>query len=235
MRFCIGCTYQFGLSICIRREIRGQAGRLQKEKRSATGAKSSRFCPLLTLTDAPVKNSPVQRLARGPCWLVRSGMEAGAEGFGDLFGSQFAGEKGRGQSEVMTANAIAGVRGTDFVCAYHEGNARPGFSNCFQFTDRATTTGTVVVSNNPPRPGTEVKVGPGQMTTVACLAAPLAAFTGTLGVLTGTVATGAGQAVLFCSAAIVGIGAGAAAAIGGTTAAVIESTGGRGGTSSPSH
>lgn len=135
--------------------------------------------------------------------------------------------------EVMTPNAIAGVRGTDFECAYHEGKARPGFASCFQFTDCATKTGAVVVSNNPPRPGIEVSVGPGQMTTVACLAAPLAASSGSLGVLTQSSAGGAGQAGVLGPAAIVGIGAGAAAAIGGTTAAVIESTGG-GGTSSGS-
>ncbi|MGO9056585.1 MAG: FecR domain-containing protein [Candidatus Binataceae bacterium] len=152
---------------------------------------------------------------------LRSFVTAAARGVG---GSNF---------KVTTPNAIAGVRGTDFLCTYHEGNARPGFANCFQFTDCATTTGTVVVSNNPPRPGTEVKVGPGQMTTVACLAAPLAAFAGTIGVLTGTLATGAGHAALLGPAAIVGVGAGSAAVIGGTTAAVIESTGGGGGTSSP--
>ncbi len=152
---------------------------------------------------------------------LRSFVSAAARGVG---GSNF---------KVTTPNAVAGVRGTDFICAYHEGNARRGFSNCFQFTDCATTTGTVVVYNNPPRPGTEVKVGPGQMTTVACLAAPLAAFTGTVGVLTGTLAASAGHAALLGPAAIVGVGAGSAAVIGGTTAGVIESTGGGGGTSSP--
>ncbi len=154
---------------------------------------------------------------------LRSFVTAAARGVG---GSNF---------KVSTPNAVAGVRGTDFICTYHDGHARPGFPNCFQFTDCATTLGTVVVSNNPPRPGTEVKVGPGQMTTVACLAAPLAAFPGTIGALTGTLATGAAHAALLGPAAIMAVGAGTAAAIGGTTAAVIESTGGGGGTASTGH
>ena len=58
-----------------------------------------------------------------------------------------------------------------------------------------------------------MKVGPGQMTTVACLAAPLAAVAGTLGVLTGTTTGGGGSAVLG-PAAIVGAGLGAAGVIG---------------------
>src|SRR5271154_2375541 len=144
---------------------------------------------------------------------LRSFVTAAARGVG---GSNF---------NVTTPNAVAGFRGTDFICTYHEGHARPGFANCLQFTDCATTLGTVVVKNNPPRPGTEVKVGPGQMTTVACLAAPLAAFAGTVGALTGTLATGAGHAALLGPAALMGVGAVSAAAIGGTAAAVIESTG----------
>jgi hypothetical protein len=154
---------------------------------------------------------------------LRSFVTAAARGVG---GSNF---------KVSTPNAIAGVRGTDFICTYHEGHARSGFANCFQFTDCATTLGTVVVSNNPPRPGTEVKVGPGQMTTVACLAAPLAAFSGTVGALTGTLATGAGHAAVLGTAAIAGIGVGSAAVVAGTTAAVIESTGGSGGTTTFGH
>ncbi len=142
---------------------------------------------------------------------------------------------GASNFKVTTPNAVAGVRGTDFICTYQEGHARPGFANCFQFTDCATTLGTVVVYNNPPRPGTEVKVGPGQMTTVACLAAPLAAFSGTVGALTGTLATGAAHAALLGPAAIMGVGAVSAAAIGGTAAGVIESTGGGGGTTSFGH
>jgi hypothetical protein len=134
---------------------------------------------------------------------------------------------------VTTSNAIAGVRGTDFICCYN-GAGRAGFPNCFQFTDCATTSGTVVVSNNPPRPGTEVKVGPGQMTTVACLATPLAATAGTLGVPAGT--TGGGHGSVLGPAANVGAGLRAAGVIGGTVARVVVATsgGGTSGTVSPS-
>lgn len=124
--------------------------------------------------------------------------------------------------KVTTPNAIAGVRGTNFICRYNAGKARPGFPDCFEFTDCATTAGTVVVTNNPARPGVAVKVGPGEKTTVACLAAPLAATPGTLGVL----GTGGTTSGVMGPAAIVGAGLGTAAVIGGTVAGVLESTGG---------
>jgi hypothetical protein len=128
---------------------------------------------------------------------------------------------------VTTPNAIAGVRGTNFVCRYNAGKARAGFPNCFEFTDCATTTGMVVVTNKPPRPGAAVQVGAGQKTTVACLAAPLAATPGTLGVLS---APAAGATL--GTTAIVGAGLGVAGVIGGTIAGVVEGTsGGSGGTS----
>ncbi len=128
--------------------------------------------------------------------------------------------------KVSTPNAIAGVRGTNFVCRYKAGKPRAGFPNCFEFTDCATTSGTVVVTNNPPRPGVAVKIGPGETTTVACLAAPLPARQGTIGVL--------GVAPpLLSPAEIVGIGAGAAAIIGGTIWCLLECNGG-GGTASGS-
>jgi ferric-dicitrate binding protein FerR (iron transport regulator) len=127
--------------------------------------------------------------------------------------------------KVTTPNAIAGVRGTKFVCRYKAGKSRPGYPDCFEFTDCATTTGTVVVSNNPPRPGVSVTIGPGQKTTVACLAAPTAATTGTVGVLGRAAAAGG----VVGPAAIVGAGAGAAAVITGTTVGVLEGTGGGGG------
>jgi hypothetical protein len=126
--------------------------------------------------------------------------------------------------KVTTPNAIAGVRGTDFVCRYNSGTARAGFPNCFEFTDCATTTGTVVVTNNPPRPGVEVKVGPGMKTTVACLAAPLAATAGALGVLSATTTSGGGA--LMGPAAIVGAGLGVGGVVAGTTVGVITTTGG---------
>ena len=126
---------------------------------------------------------------------------------------------------VTTPNAIAGVRGTDFVCRYNAGKARKGFSNCFEFTDCATNKGMVLVSNNPPRPGVGVQVAAGQKTTVACLAAPLASTPGTLGVLGATAASSA----TLGPAAIVGAGLGVAGVIGGTVAGVVVGTGGGGG------
>jgi hypothetical protein len=131
---------------------------------------------------------------------------------------------------VTTPNAIAGVRGTDFTCQYKTGVARAGFPNCFQFTDCATTTGTVMVSNNPPRPGVAVQVEAGHRTTVACAAAPLAATPGTLGVLGTPVGATLGPAT------VVGGGLAAGGIIAGTTVGVIEATGGGGGagTVSPS-
>lgn len=125
---------------------------------------------------------------------------------------------------VTTPNAIAGVRGTDFVVRYDAGKARKGFPNCFEFTDCATNKGSVLVSNNPPRPGVGVRVNAGQRTTVACLAAPLTATTGTLGVL------GVGTASTLGPAAVVGAGVGAAAVVGGTVAGVVAGTAGGAGT-----
>ncbi|HKD65916.1 MAG TPA: FecR family protein [Candidatus Binataceae bacterium] len=124
---------------------------------------------------------------------------------------------------VTTPNAIAGVRGTEFTCRYAAGKARPGFPNCFEFTDCATTAGTVLVTNNPPRPGAAVKVPAGQKTTVPCLLAPLPATPGTLGALSATASSVLGPA------AVVGAGAAAAGVIGGTVAGVLETTGGGGG------
>jgi FecR protein len=132
---------------------------------------------------------------------------------------------------VTTPNAIAGVRGTDFVCQYQKGKGRKGFPKCFEFTDCATTTGSVVVTNNPPKKGVFVKIGPGQRTTVACLAAPLAATAGTLGVLS-TTGTAATSTSIVGTTAVVGAGVAGAGVVGGTTAAVVETTtsGGGGGT-----
>jgi hypothetical protein len=120
---------------------------------------------------------------------------------------------------VSTPNAIAGVRGTDFNCQYSSGKARAGFPDCFEFTDCATTSGMVLVTNNPPKPNVGVEVGAGQRTTVPCLAAPLAATTGTLGAL------GAGGSTLG-AATVVGAGLAAGGVIAGTTVGVIEATGG---------
>jgi hypothetical protein len=118
------------------------------------------------------------------------------------------------------------VRGTNFICRYNAGRARAGFPNCFEFTDCATTKGMVLVTNNPPRPGVGVEVREGQTTTVPCLAAPLAATAGTLGVLS---TPGGSSGATLGPAAIVGAGLGAAGVVGGTVAGVIEGTSGGGG------
>jgi hypothetical protein len=125
---------------------------------------------------------------------------------------------------VTTPNAIAGVRGTEFDCRYSAGKGRSAFPNCFEFTDCATSKGSVVVTNNPPRSGAAVTVPEGYRTTVACAAAPLAATPGTLGVLAGsTVVT---SSTLLSPAVIVGGGLIAGGVIAGTTVGVIEATGG---------
>lgn len=74
--------------------------------------------------------------------------------------------------EVHTPNAVAAVRGTDFVVKFSQGVARPGFGDCGTFTDVAVYTGVVAV-NNPAVPNTVVEVEEGYATTVACLHAPL--------------------------------------------------------------
>jgi hypothetical protein len=121
--------------------------------------------------------------------------------------------------KVQTPNAIAGVRGTDFSTSYSDGTARKGFTNCLKFTDVTTSSGKVVLANNPPKPGVEVAVTPGHKATVACGAAPILTSSGVLGSLTGGV-----------TAETAALGAlGAAGIIGGVTAGVIEGTSGGGG------
>jgi hypothetical protein len=137
--------------------------------------------------------------------------------------------------EVMTPNAIAGVRGTDFICRHRYGPALPGFpADCFEYTDCATTTGEVGVTNNPPKPGVEVTVGPGYMTIVGCGGAPLTPTAGTLAVLgpaTGAAAGGIGAAALSSpwSSSLFILGAGGV--IAGTMTGIVEGT--TGGPSGP--
>jgi hypothetical protein len=116
------------------------------------------------------------------------------------------------------------VRGTEFDCRYSAGKGRSAFPNCFEFTDCATSKGSVVVTNNPPKSGASVTVPEGYRTTVACAAAPLAATPGTLGVLAGSTAVTSTSVI--GPAAIVGGGLVAGGVIAGTTVGVIEATGG---------
>ena len=118
--------------------------------------------------------------------------------------------------KVQTPNAIAGVRGTEFTTTYTDGLARKGFGNCRQFTDVDTGSGTVVLANNPPKPGVEVAVGAGKKGTVPCAAAPILTSSGLLGSLTGGVTA---ETALF----------GAYGLIGGATVGIIEGTSSGGG------
>ncbi|HTW87053.1 MAG TPA: FecR family protein [Candidatus Binataceae bacterium] len=74
--------------------------------------------------------------------------------------------------EVHTPNAIAAARGTDFDTGYHSGIHRPGYENCFNFTDVYTRQGTVQVTGLGD-PTKQVTLKPNQSTTVACKAAAL--------------------------------------------------------------
>lgn len=74
--------------------------------------------------------------------------------------------------EVHTPNAVAAVRGTDFIVRFSHGQARPGFGGCGTYTDVSVFAGTVAVSNSA-NPNVTVDVGEGYATTVPCLHAPL--------------------------------------------------------------
>jgi hypothetical protein len=127
--------------------------------------------------------------------------------------------------KVQTPNAIAGVRGTEFTTTYTDGLKRKGFGDCRQFTDVGTSSGTVVLANNPPKAGAEVSVTAGKSGTVPCAGAPLLTSSGLLGALTGGVGA---ETAMF----------GVYGLIGGTTIGIIEGTGSGskkgGGTVSPS-
>jgi hypothetical protein len=125
--------------------------------------------------------------------------------------------------QVTTPNAIAGVRGTDFTCRHRYGPALPGFpADCFEYTDCATTTGLVGVTNNPPKPGVEVNVGPGYMTIVGCGGAPLTPTPGTLAVLGTTTGAAGGIGAAALSSPLIILGAGGV--IAGTMAGIVEGT-----------
>ena len=70
--------------------------------------------------------------------------------------------------EVHTPNAIAGVRGTDFVTAYIAGKPCPGFPNCLRYTDVGVRKGRVEVSNPLNPKAKPVIATAGYETTVPC-------------------------------------------------------------------
>lgn len=70
--------------------------------------------------------------------------------------------------EVRTPNAIAGVRGTNFVTKFVAGTPCPGFPNCLRYTDVGVYKGIVEVSNPTSKKPATVRVGGGYETTVPC-------------------------------------------------------------------
>lgn len=78
---------------------------------------------------------------------------------------------GAGSYRVSTANAICGVRGTDFVVTFIQGVARRGYRTCFAFTDVEVYAGVVEVANQR-NPSATIAVKSGYSTTVACDEAP---------------------------------------------------------------
>ena len=74
--------------------------------------------------------------------------------------------------EVHTPNAILAARSTMFDTVYAQGQRRFGYGECNQFTDVQTHKGTVGVRNAATPDATEVSVGAGYETTVACSSPP---------------------------------------------------------------
>jgi len=77
-----------------------------------------------------------------------------------------------GSFSVLTANAISGVRGTEFDIAYIEGKPCPGFPDCLRYTDVGVYKGVVEVRSvtNPHAP--VVQISGGYETTVPCEVPP---------------------------------------------------------------
>jgi len=73
-----------------------------------------------------------------------------------------------GGFEIHTPNAIGAIRGSDANASYVDGQPRPGYKNCTQFTDFYVNEGRLYVTNaiNPNIPGQEIHTG--QQLTVAC-------------------------------------------------------------------
>ncbi len=78
---------------------------------------------------------------------------------------------GAGSYRVSTANAICGVRGTDFVVTFIQGVARQGYRTCLEFTDVDAYGGVVEVANQR-NPSATIAITSGYSTTVACDEAP---------------------------------------------------------------
>ena len=107
--------------------------------------------------------------------------------------------------QIVTPNAIVGVRGTDFDTTYTEGTVRPGYDGCERYTDVVVHEGIVAISD-PSNPAAAVEVSPGYETTVPCLLPPLNA--GPIGIA-GAAAPGtaAGARTTSAAAAVSGFSA----------------------------
>jgi hypothetical protein len=75
--------------------------------------------------------------------------------------------------QVHTPNAILSVRGTEFDTAYSDGASRSGFGECTRFTDVKAYEGLVGARNAALPSSTEITIGAGYETTIACDAPPL--------------------------------------------------------------
>jgi hypothetical protein len=73
---------------------------------------------------------------------------------------------------VLTANAICGVRGTEFETAYIEGKPCPGFPDCVRYTDVGVYKGVVEVRSVTNNQAPPVQVSGGYETTVPCEVPP---------------------------------------------------------------
>jgi ferric-dicitrate binding protein FerR (iron transport regulator) len=73
---------------------------------------------------------------------------------------------------VISPNAIATTRGTEFEVDVTQGSTRPGYGGCGTYTDVKVSFGTVTVANVSD-PDAVVSVHEGYATTVPCSASPL--------------------------------------------------------------
>jgi len=92
--------------------------------------------------------------------------------FGGVLRSVVSATGGTPNFEVHTPNAVAAVRGTDFLVSFSDGQRRFGYPGCETFTDISVVTGAVAVANMA-NPNVTVSVPEGFSTTVACGQAPL--------------------------------------------------------------
>jgi len=88
-----------------------------------------------------------------------------------LVNEKFASANGSG-FEVMTPNAVAAVRGTEFAIWHVIGKPCPGFLSCLEYTDVNVFAGTVELSNPTNPTASTVRVGAGYASAVPCSLPP---------------------------------------------------------------